>query len=567
MKLKGKTTIELTDVNTGELTTVEQENMLTNVLPNFFNHNPMGLFNSMSNARTLKYFNKHFLPICPNLLGGILLFSGTLEEDAGNILVGSSQLPMAYASNNANPYDDTKRGSMNLNETMVIENGYKFVWDFSTSQGNGTIAALALTSCHGGAAVYGNTYDDTSPFFLMKQDDISGHASEIRILCCQAVEVDIENEIMYSMKYTTEGIYIYKVHIPIHAIGLTDNLDGSTYEILEERVILPSTFQFVDYINLNGAFYDGKDLIITKSISRFARNTVTVLKVARELKELGVGIFFEEQNINTLSGDGEMMLAVLSSFAQEESRSDYGDMVVDRKEALVVEFIFDMYLFYVGGSRLADLLNFLGVKTVTGTIWESGTIKGMLCNEKYKGDFHMQKYFTPEHMRGQTRLNRGEVKSYYISENHEPIIAPEKWEQVQRLRERRKQDRNIGQDNTEKFKNRYPLSGLLICPYCGKTLRRRQEYNKKIRWICSTYIEKGIQTCRGIRIDDKEVAGRGITEPTVVEEVEKNGKKHYRYTRKTDFNRGGAVLAAGQEAADGSVLQGINRPRRTAIKL
>ena len=70
MKLKGKTTIELTDVNTGELTTVEQENMLTNVLPDFFNHNPMGLFNSMSDARTLKYFNKHFLPICPNLLGG-----------------------------------------------------------------------------------------------------------------------------------------------------------------------------------------------------------------------------------------------------------------------------------------------------------------------------------------------------------------------------------------------------------------------------------------------------------------------------------------------------------------
>lgn len=340
------------------------------------------------------------------------------------------------------------------------------------------------------------------------------------------------------------------------------------------------------------------DLIITKSISRFARNTVTVLKVARELKELGVGIFFEEQNINTLSGDGEMMLAVLSSFAQEESRSmsennkwtikkkfergevmintsrfmgyskdDYGDMIVDRKEALVVEFIFDMYLLYVGGSRLADLLNFLGVKTVTGTRWESGTIKGMLCNEKYKGDFHMQKYFTPEHMRGQTRLNRGEVKSYYISENHEPIVAPEKWEQVQLLREKRKQDRNIGQDNTQKFNNRYPLSGLLICPYCGKTLRRRQVYKKKIQWLCSTYIEKGIQACRGIRIDDREVSGRGITEPTVVEEVEKNGKKHYRYTRKADFDREGTVFAAGQETADGSVLQGINRPRRTAIKL
>ncbi len=125
---------------------------------------------------------------------------------------------------------------------------------FYDQSGECTIAALALTSCYGGAAVYGNTYDDTSPWFLMKQDEISGHASEIRVLCLQAVEMDIENEIMYSIKYTTEGIYIYKVHMPIHSIGLTDDLDSSSYKILEEKVIVPSTFQFVDYINLNGAF-------------------------------------------------------------------------------------------------------------------------------------------------------------------------------------------------------------------------------------------------------------------------------------------------------------------------
>lgn len=125
------------------------------------------------------------------------------------------------------------------------------------------------------------------------------------------------------------------------------------------------------------------DLIITKSISRFARNTVTVLKFARELKELGVGIFFEEQNINTLSGDGEMMLAVLASFAQEESRSmsennkwsirkkfergevmittsrflgydknEYGDLIVNRKEAEIVSLTFDLYLLNVGSSRI-----------------------------------------------------------------------------------------------------------------------------------------------------------------------------------------------------------------------
>lgn len=340
------------------------------------------------------------------------------------------------------------------------------------------------------------------------------------------------------------------------------------------------------------------DLIITKSISRFARNTVTVLKFARELKELGVGIFFEEQNINTLSGDGETMLAVLASFAQEESRSisennkwsirkkfergevmittsrflgydknEYGDLIVNRKEAEIVSLTFDLYLMNVGSSRIGELLDYLGVKTVTGTIWESGTINGMLCNEKYKGDFHLQKYYTPENKRNHTRKNNGEVQSYYISENHEPIVSPEVWEQVQEVREQRKRDRNIGQDNTMKFQNRYPLSGMLICPYCGKTLRRRQVYKKKIQWLCSTYIEKGVKACKGIRIDDTELQGLNITEQTVVEEVIQNGKKHYCYTRKADFDCGIRNSASSTETENGSVLPSVNRPRRTVIKL
>ena len=340
------------------------------------------------------------------------------------------------------------------------------------------------------------------------------------------------------------------------------------------------------------------DLIITKSISRFARNTVTVLKFARELKELGVGIFFEEQKINTLSGDGEVMLAVLASFAQEERRSrsennnwsilpicergevmfittrfcgydkdEYGDLVVNRKEAEIVRLLFDLYLMNVGCSRLSDLLNYLGVKTMTDGQWESGTIGGMLSNEKYKGDFHLQKYYTPPTRRNATRRNRGEVQSYYISENHEPIVPPEIWERVQQRKEQTKRERNIGQDGTKKFQNRYPLSGLLICPYCGRTLRRRQVYKKKIQWLCSTYIEKGKKACRGIRVDDETLTGLNITEQTVVEEVVQNGKKHYCYTRKADFDRGIRNRTGCTETQDGSVLPGINRPRRTVIKL
>ena len=340
------------------------------------------------------------------------------------------------------------------------------------------------------------------------------------------------------------------------------------------------------------------DLILTKSISRMARNTVMMLKSVRELQSMGVGIFFEEQNINTLSGDGEMMLAVLASFAQEESRSmsennkwsirkkfergevmittsrflgydknEYGDLILNRKEAGIVSLTFDLYLLNVGSSRIGELLDYLGVKTVTGTTWESGTINGMLCNEKYKGDFHLQKYYTPENKRNHTRKNNGEVQSYYISENHEPIVSPEVWEQVQKVREQRKRDRNIGQDNTMKFQNRNPLSGMLICPYCGKTLRRRQVYKKKIQWLCSTYIEKGVKACKGIRIDDAELQGLNIAEQTVIEKVVKNGKKHYSYTSKADFDCGIRNSTVSAEIKDGSVLPSVNRPRRTVIKL
>ncbi|MFD1403756.1 hypothetical protein [Robinsoniella peoriensis] len=259
MKLKGKTTIELIDVNSGEVTAVEEENMVTNALNYFFNSNPMGVFHYLKNTGAIKYFNEFFIPICPKILGGILLFSETIQESGDNILPNSNTMPKGYASNNTNPYEDAHRGSMNLNESMAVSNGYRFVWDFATSQGNGSIAAVALTSCYGGAAVYGSPYDDTSPFFLMKRDSIGGLDKTARLHFMDAVELNAETETMYSISYSTDGISIYKMHIPIHHIGLTDDLDNSSYTILEEKTIVPSTFQFVDYFSLYGAFYDGRD--------------------------------------------------------------------------------------------------------------------------------------------------------------------------------------------------------------------------------------------------------------------------------------------------------------------
>ena len=307
------------------------------------------------------------------------------------------------------------------------------------------------------------------------------------------------------------------------------------------------------------------DLIITKSISRFARNTVTVLKYVRELKEYGVGIFFEEQNMNTLSSEGELMLTVYGAFAQAESsdmsqnnkwsiskrfergepminttrflgydKDETGDLMINKKEAALVRRIFDMYLDGMGTHRIAKKLNEEGIKTITGGEWHPSTIRGMLTNEKYKGDFILQKYYTPDHMRNHTVRNNGEKTSYYISDNHPGIVSEEQWQQVQEMLEYHRQKRHISNDDN-KFQNRYELSGMLICPYCGKSLRRRYVYNRKVQWLCATYIHKGKNACPGVRVDDVWLKKQCIKERSVVLEELVGKKKVHRLVPETEY--------------------------------
>ncbi len=260
MKLVGNTVIELTDVTTGEVEVKEDENMLTNALSYIYNYNPMGAYSSFTNTNFMADANSEFIPVCPNVLGGIFLFSEPLEEDAKFILLDGALSPVAYASNGSNPYEDSKRGNMNLNESMAITNGYQLVWDFSTSQGNGTITTMALTNKYGGAAVYGNEYEDGTVILPIKRDSITGLEIWERRMFLFTVELDMENEILYSIYYTEEGITIYKAKLPIHSISLGDNLDGVHYELLEETVISPNSFAFSSLGNYYyGEFCDGMD--------------------------------------------------------------------------------------------------------------------------------------------------------------------------------------------------------------------------------------------------------------------------------------------------------------------
>ena len=270
------------------------------------------------------------------------------------------------------------------------------------------------------------------------------------------------------------------------------------------------------------------DLIITKSISRFARNTVTVLKFARELKELGVGIFFEEQNINTLSGDGETMLAVLASFAQEESRKlssrvrfgharsiqngvvlgnshiygwdkRNGKLFLNPEEAKMVQLIFEKYA--LGNWSTHSLEQFLwecGYRNYKGGKIDSHVIANIIRNPKYKGYYVGGKVkivdlFTKK----QKFLPEDEWVMYKDDGTHVPAIVDEKlWEDANRILEER--SKNIKLKKTS-YKQDNLFTGLIHCAEdkAAYWLKVRTVRGKAAKtWVCSHRIKQGAVSCR-----------------------------------------------------------------------
>jgi site-specific DNA recombinase len=310
------------------------------------------------------------------------------------------------------------------------------------------------------------------------------------------------------------------------------------------------------------------DIILTKSISRLARNTIIVLEIVRELKTLGVEIVFEKENISSLSGDGEFMLTVLSSFAQEESKNvsenlkwryrrkfekgelainatrflgydkdEYGNLVINQSQAEIVERIFNDYVGGKGTFVIAKELNDEGVLTVAGGRWHASTVMNILKNEKYKGDVKLQKTYSTDYLTKKKCINHGELDSFYLEDNHSPIVSKEIWEEAQQLLCLRGEAKGNKRTGKEKYQNRYPLTGMLICSKCGATLRRRvwnsKFPSKKIVWQCSTYILEGKNSCTGTVIEDAVVSQVNIQHKTVVKEVFRNGQKYYSYSRQS----------------------------------
>ena len=337
----------------------------------------------------------------------------------------------------------------------------------------------------------------------------------------------------------------YKSQVAYYTELIKGNADWSLAGIYADEAITGTQVtkreDFQRLINdcMNGDI----DMIVTKSISRFARNTLDTLKYVRMLKEKGIAVFFEEENINTLTMDGELLLVILSSVAQQEvenisanvkkglkMKMQRGELVgfqgclgydyhpedktitVNEEEAEIVRYIFRRYIEGAGGSVIAQELQNLGYKTKRGsTTWAETTVIGIIKNEKYKGDILMGKTFTLDPISKRRLDNFGEEDQFYIRDHHEPIISEEVFEKAQEILRRRAKPRRLNSDGKrEKFSRKYAFSCMLECGFCGGTLTRRSwhsgsQYNKVI-WQCVTSTKKGKKFCPD---------SKGIAEETI----------------------------------------------------
>lgn len=271
------------------------------------------------------------------------------------------------------------------------------------------------------------------------------------------------------------------------------------------------------------------DLIITKSISRFARNTVTTLKTIRELRLLGVDVYFEEQNIHTLGEDGEFLLTLLAAYAEEEARSVsenqkwrikanferglpwsvtmYGYRQVGGKleivpeEAEILRLAADLYLEGYGSERLKRALARAGVCGRQGNAMTGHGVINLLCNEKSAGDLLLQKKYVDDPITKVERLNRGELPQYFVEGSHEPIFDRDTYQRILAERARRAA-RYQPHPQTPQT---YPFTGRITCGKCGSHFRRKiagaPGYKKPV-WICATFNTKGKACCASKQIPE-----------------------------------------------------------------
>ena len=333
-----------------------------------------------------------------------------------------------------------------------------------------------------------------------------------------------------------EQINSYESQKKYYKEKITKNNNWQYVEMYADEAITGTLdYKRTDFMRMIQDAMNGKfDMIITKSISRFARNTVDTLKYVRMLKEHNVAVLFEEENINTLEMSGELLLTILSSVAQQESEtisahvklglkmkkergelvgfnncygfiydSKNNKMIVKEDEMNIVRLIFKLYLEGTGTDTIAKKISAMGIKSPRGKDdWRSTTIRGILRNEKYKGDVLQGKTFTQDPISHKRLKNYGEEDKYYISNHHEQIISDEDFDRVQEILKEKCGARATGR-RLGGIGRKYPMSNRLKCAYCGNTLVRRSLYSNRRQtnpaWYCVQAIKYGKYNCPNCR--------------------------------------------------------------------
>ena len=272
------------------------------------------------------------------------------------------------------------------------------------------------------------------------------------------------------------------------------------------------------------------DIILTKSIQRFARNTVDLLNTVRRLKSLGIEVRFEKEQIHSLSGEGELMLSILASFAQEESRSisenckwgirkrfksgeigaankhllgyrydeEKRQYVIIPEEAEIVRKMFALYLDGVSLKNICAELNGAGYRTINGCLFQEASLHKMIKNEVYAGDILRQKCHIPDPISKKKVRNTGELPMYYQTDAHEAIIGRETYARVQAEIRRRE---SLIHPN-------YPFTGKIACAVCGSYFTRKKSVVNGVtyvRWICRSKKEVG-RTCTSRNFTEEQLA-------------------------------------------------------------
>ena len=338
-----------------------------------------------------------------------------------------------------------------------------------------------------------------------------------------------------------EQLNSYEAQIDFYTQKIKSNPDWEFIEVYTDKGISGTNTKRREGFNrmINDALAGKIDLILTKSVSRFARNTVDTLTTIRQLKEHGVAVHFEEQGIDTMDGKGELLITIMSSIAQEESRNisenvtwgkrksaadgkislaykhflgyekgEDGLPKIVEEQAKIVRLIYRSYLEGKSAHQIAILLTKMGVPSPAGRKkWQDTTVMSILTNEKYRGSAKLQKTYTIAFLQKKKKVNEGEVQQYYIEHSHDAIVAPTEFERVQLEIHRREAAGDHGAST-------YTFSSRIVCGECGAYYGRKvwhsndDRYRRAI-WRCNAKY-KGSAPCRTTHLTEEEIKSHFI---------------------------------------------------------